>query len=352
LTKQKTPKYDIFLSYSNQDYEAVEEIANCIADTGIHVWFDRWDMVPGGSSTQVNEALEFSATIAFLIGPAQSTSEQLAQLEDIKSAHRSNVIPILLPDAEENQIPDDFIGLDIINLSEQITDATELGRLIALILGARKPTEFEKEQYIGDALKQIGDIDGALAHFEKALKIAENLPDDNSALVSKTHGLMGSILRDHGKWDRALEHFKKAVAINETHPDSKPLTYADHLNSIGGIHYDKGEYKKAQEFFEKALLINQKADNKNQEAIALNNIGLVMKALGDRKRAREMYERSLEIAKSVGDKVQQATTLNNISIIHFLLGDFKKALEIIDIALPIAKEINNKRISVLLATRE
>jgi TIR domain-containing protein len=47
--KRQSKDYDVFLSYSSRDREAVEKIARRLLQHGILPWFDRWDIPPGAA---------------------------------------------------------------------------------------------------------------------------------------------------------------------------------------------------------------------------------------------------------------------------------------------------------------
>lgn len=42
-------RYDVFLSHSAQDKDAVREIANRLKSDGVRVWFDEWEIRAGDS---------------------------------------------------------------------------------------------------------------------------------------------------------------------------------------------------------------------------------------------------------------------------------------------------------------
>ena len=42
-------QYDIFISYSAMDRSQAEIIAGLLSETGLKVWFDLWNLVPGKS---------------------------------------------------------------------------------------------------------------------------------------------------------------------------------------------------------------------------------------------------------------------------------------------------------------
>ncbi|MBU1022747.1 toll/interleukin-1 receptor domain-containing protein, partial [bacterium] len=207
-------KYDIFITYSHHDFDIVEEIANYLSDAGIVVWFDKWHSIPGSSSSEIGEALSESSTIGVCIGADSSPVEQI-DLEKLSRDRQQDIIPILLPKANRDKIPESLKDMFPIDFSDQFPSSREFGKLIAYILGSKKTTEIEKEQYIGDALKQLGNNEEALVHFQRALHFAEQIKGNGQSQISASHNYIGSVLRDLGKWDDALEHFQKSLSIDE-----------------------------------------------------------------------------------------------------------------------------------------
>lgn len=124
-------EYQVFLSYHEQDQQAVEEIANRLQDQyGMAPWLRAWSVVPGRITQEEQEkGLAQSQACAILIG--QTGIQEWQQLEVYASiqqrveAEGSNfpVIPVFLPDCPDNvkknapqmlrlYEPVTFVGLD------------------------------------------------------------------------------------------------------------------------------------------------------------------------------------------------------------------------------------------------
>ena len=104
---------------------------------------------------------------------------------------------------------------------------------------------------LGNALLQKGNVDEAIAHYQKALQIK---PD-----YAEAHNNLGNALLQKGNVDEAITHYQKALQIN---PD-----YAEAHNNLGIALLQKGNVDEAIAHFQKALQI--KPDN----AEAHNNLG-------------------------------------------------------------------------------
>ncbi len=56
--------YDVFLSHSSKDKDTVREIAERLQADGLRVWFDEWEIRPGGNiPVAIERGLEASRTL-------------------------------------------------------------------------------------------------------------------------------------------------------------------------------------------------------------------------------------------------------------------------------------------------
>ncbi len=63
--------FDIFLSHNKADRAAVERLAGQLEKSGLKVWLDHWNLVPGNSwQDEIEEALNRSCTVAAFVGPS------------------------------------------------------------------------------------------------------------------------------------------------------------------------------------------------------------------------------------------------------------------------------------------
>src|SRR6202047_1964657 len=63
--------FHVFLSHSNTDKPAVEELARRLAKEGIQAWLDKWHLIPGDPwQPAIEKALAESETCAVFVGPS------------------------------------------------------------------------------------------------------------------------------------------------------------------------------------------------------------------------------------------------------------------------------------------
>jgi superkiller protein 3 len=136
-----------------------------------------------------------------------------------------------------------------------------------------KPDHAAAHNNLGLALVSLGRVDEAIAHFQKVIEIEPNYAD--------AHNNLGAALGRRGQVNEAIAHFKKALEI-------KPDLARAH-NNLGNILADRGQVNEAIAHYRKALEI------KPDFVEAYNNLGL---ALADRGRIDEAithFQKALEI---------------------------------------------------------
>jgi hypothetical protein len=113
---EEEAKFGVFLSYSHEDAEWVEQLACRLEDEcSFRVWLDKWVLTPG-KSWQQGMAIGLNQTTSCAICINKNTSrgwfkQEIERALDLQTKHEDfRVIPVLLPDATEDVIPD-FLSL-------------------------------------------------------------------------------------------------------------------------------------------------------------------------------------------------------------------------------------------------
>jgi DNA-binding NarL/FixJ family response regulator len=108
----ESERCDVFLSYNRDDQKTVEALAKKLRRSGIKVWVDLWNLVPGEPwQPKLEEALSSSSTCAVFIGPSgigpwQHEEMRAAIDRRVHAAtDRFRVIPVILPGASERGLP-------------------------------------------------------------------------------------------------------------------------------------------------------------------------------------------------------------------------------------------------------
>lgn len=73
--------FDVFLSHSSKDKQAVRDIALRLRSDGVKVWFDEWEIKPGDSiPAKIEEGLAHSRVLVLCMS-ANAFGSDWAQLE-------------------------------------------------------------------------------------------------------------------------------------------------------------------------------------------------------------------------------------------------------------------------------
>ena len=123
---------------------------------------------------------------------------------------------------------------------------------------------------LGKTLQGQGDIDGAIGHYRKALRID---PDFGQA-----HNNLGTALQAKGNLNEAIGHYREALYIN---PDS-----AQAHNNLALVLVSTGKIDEAIGNYRKALRINPDfAETHNNLGLALVSGGKINEAIGHYRQA-------------------------------------------------------------------
>lgn len=228
---------ELFLSYDRADASVVEEIASWLADAGVQVWFDRWELAPGDPwDEQLRQALTHATAIGLCLGRRGASNHQSDELDAAlaqeQASHPRAVIPILLPGAEASVLPDTVGALASVDLSEGL-NARPMQRLLATvvlersrrILGEDHPETLTAANNVALALADQGDLESARQLQEEVLERRRRvLGEDHTDTLTAAGNLAASLL-DLGELASARELQEKVLErsrriLGAEHPDT------------------------------------------------------------------------------------------------------------------------------------
>ncbi|MGC4073585.1 MAG: tetratricopeptide repeat protein [Nibricoccus sp.] len=197
---------------------------------------------------------------------------------------------------------------------------------------ARNPDSYMGHNNLGAILLGKGQIDDAITHFERALKI---LPDHGNA-----HGNLANALLQKGRIDEALVHFQRAVEVEpgvaKAHSDlsfgllqkgqldeaaahaRKALElqpgFAEAHNTLGWCLLHQGRHPEATRHFNEALRLQPGSADTHY------NLGTALLHQGQNAQAITHYQRALELRPGF------AKALNNLGSAYFQNGQIDQAI--------------------------
>ena len=131
----------------------------------------------------------------------------------------------------------------------------------------------EENMRLGQEAVKRGDLDGAIVHFRRAVRIA---PDDPGAHIG-----LGLALAYRGEIDEAIRHFRMALKRD---PEN-----AEVQNSLGVALMQKGQLDEAQTHLQKAIKIDPRF------AKAHNSLGVLLARRGKLDEAMDQFQETLRI---------------------------------------------------------
>jgi len=210
----------------------------------------------------------------------------------------SDNFPIVLQqDSGMDNVPRGFIPLhealaraERLRRDGRLADAETLCRRV---LEARA-NSYEAEHLLGIIAHQRGDLAGAIAHIERAVTLAPQIP-----LLQAN---LSEMYRLAGRTDEAVAAAQRALALNPRFPEP--------LNNLARIAVTRGEAQQALDYCRRALAL------KPDFADAYNNLGNILKELGEVEEARRAYLKALELAPGI-----VGVYVNLAEVHHFTPGD-------------------------------
>jgi tetratricopeptide (TPR) repeat protein len=147
-----------------------------------------------------------------------------------------------------------------------------------------RPDSPEVHNNLGNALRNVDKTDEAIKHYEKALELRPNFAEANYNLAAT--------LAEQGKTDEAIVKFQKAL---ELRPDN-----FDTLSNLGFALARKGRLNEAIEYYKRALAL------KPEDIIAHGRLGLALAGIN---KIDEAIEQFRIVLKSSPDDVEMHCNL-------------------------------------------
>ena len=126
---------------------------------------------------------------------------------------------------------------------------------IALALGDQPDIEASVRGIIGNAYRNIGQIQAAEAQLQVSLKMRREQFGDRHPEVAKGLSGLGLVRMSQGRYDEAEGYFIDALAIRREARGDDDLQVALALNNLAGVKRAKGELDEARRLYGKSYLI-------------------------------------------------------------------------------------------------
>jgi tetratricopeptide (TPR) repeat protein len=222
----------------------------------------------------------------------------------------------------------------IISFERQIKIAEDLNDQNFLVSGLNR---------LGGLLQQQGKFDEAIVTFERQIKIAEDLNDQNSLAIGLNR--LGGLLQQQGKFDEAIVTFERQIKIAEDLNDQNSLAIG--LNRLGGLLQQQGKVDEARAAFERQIRIAEDRNDQNSLVIGLNCLGGILQQQGKVDEARAAFERQIKIAEDHNDQNSLAIGLTCLGGILQQQGKFDETRAAFERRIKIAEDLNDQNSLVI-----
>jgi two-component system, NarL family, sensor kinase len=247
--------------------------------------------------------------------------------------------------------------------------------------------ETNRQQDIAQAESDLGNIfnrravyDSAIAHYFRAVKLRENLKQDEK--VAGIYSNLSTVYMRQSKFKEALDINFKSLKIFEKSSTPENLSkQAVILGNVGNLYYELEQNEAAEAFFRKGITKAREAGAPTVEANILVNIGdikfeykdydsalfylkaaekimtegnvvyglgVVYNVIGkiysmknDYDKAIPYYEKAMKIRTEMGDFYGIGLSSLNIGDSYLIKGNFEKGIEYLNKSADIFKQLKN-----------
>ncbi len=224
------------------------------------------------------------------------------------------------------------------SISEEETKPEEILKYAELLIvnsRADSLAHFRYSGYLqkGNALKQIGDSDGALEAYFESIAIANRA--GMLELVGKATISVASLYAELGNSSNASKYFKEGIDILRNTDDQIALASA--LLNAGDTAFNAGDYTLALEYFDESSSLFEDLDYPIGTAYNLGNIGMVYAEQGKDELAEENISKAVTMLEEMEDYYGISIYLTYMSDIYKRKNDLAAAMNYATQSLELAR---------------
>ena len=183
--------------------------------------------------------------------------------------------------------------------------------------------EVEAEALVSDFLRELGDVQGALAACDRALSTVDPAGAPPARLRGEVLRSRGILLRRVGRVREAVDSYVDAIGIFKK-CGARRLE-ARVKNALAYAMFVQGRYEDAVALALESIQIDLSIGGRFQIAKTLSNIGHSYFRLGDVPRALAYLKRAREAHERYGDQDGWAETLLVSALVEIELGDLESS---------------------------
>ena len=113
----------VFLAYADEDRATMEKIRNSLRRESITVWTNRTDIKTGEVfQAAIKRGIEEADNVVYLLSPDSINSTYCQQELDLALSHNKRIIPILVRETQEKQVPSELRNLQYIDFTDNVKE--------------------------------------------------------------------------------------------------------------------------------------------------------------------------------------------------------------------------------------
>jgi tetratricopeptide (TPR) repeat protein len=188
----------------------------------------------------------------------------------------------------------------------------------------RAVTGLRLVQALGLFWYQHGHATEGRRWLERAIELAS---DAAGAPLARVAHWLGMLLLQQGELDAALALFERSLAIWRDLGDRDQQ--ARELNSLGGTHRKLGDLDASRSLLEDSAAISRQIGSEVRLATALTNLGQVESAAGNYDRATQVLQEALALSRKQGDMMGAAIDQYSLAVNSLLAGRAPEARDLL-----------------------
>lgn len=177
-----------------------------------------------------------------------------------------------------------------------------------------EPQNEEFESYsialriLGDAFREISDLDNALIYFRKSLEAS--LEQDDEISICGCLLNIGLTYCEKRQFKDAIDHLRASLEMAQTLKKEELKSHA--LNNLGMAYEALENYEIAADYYQHSIRIKQDLDE--EDPSSLINLGNLYRKMNRFNLSFEYLERGVEVASESGPRNLEAKGWNNLAI--------------------------------------
>jgi serine/threonine protein kinase/tetratricopeptide (TPR) repeat protein len=273
-------------------------------------------LLPEGDRRRIT-ALEALEAIYRVLGRRRDRIKQLEALRRMaRGAGTPRVVSLALLRTARFELDEGHLSRGVVT-AERAAEVARSAKLTAL--------EVEAEGLVSEFLRELGDVQGALAACDRALAAADPVhnPDTPLRAYGEVLRTRGVLLRRVGRVREAVDAYVDAIAIFRRVGARRLEARAK--SALAFAMYVQGRYEDAIALALESIQIDLSIGGRFQLARTLTNIGLAYGRLGDTSRGEAYLKRARDAHDRYGDQDGRADTLLVSADLALEKGDLTKA---------------------------